>query len=144
MLSDGEYVVNAKQAARYRGLLDAINYGLDGYAKGGKVSIGKKERKQIARLHAAQARVDLAKARPEYLASMAAQQALASMRASVYGGWTQGGKAGFGSGGSTVVQHVTNVHVTVQGSIRSDRDIASMIQRQLLTNRMPVSLPAGR
>jgi hypothetical protein len=143
-VSNGEYVINAKQAAKHRELLDAINYGLDGYAKGGKVSIGKMEQKQIARLHAGQARVDLARARPEYLAAMAAQQALASMRSSVYGGIFRGGPSTPGSAHGTVVQHITEVHVTVQGSVSAAQDLAKMIQRQLLTNRMPVALPKGR
>jgi len=37
MLSNGEYVINAKQAAKHRGLLDAINSGR-GYAGGGLVT----------------------------------------------------------------------------------------------------------
>lgn len=134
MVSNGEYVINAKQAAKHRELLDAINYGLDGYATGGKV----------ARLHAAQARVDLARARPEYLAAMAAQQALASMRSSVYGGWFGGGPSTPGSAHGTVVQHITNVNVTVHGSVSAAQDLAKTVQRQLLTNRMPVALPRGR
>lgn len=36
-LSDKEYVVNAKQTAKYRPLLDAINYGMHGFADGGIV-----------------------------------------------------------------------------------------------------------
>jgi hypothetical protein len=39
-LSNGEYVIRAKQAAKYRGLLDAINYGMRGYASGGRVTGG--------------------------------------------------------------------------------------------------------
>lgn len=144
MASNGEYVVNAKQTAKYKPLLDAINFGLDGYAKGGGIGIGKLERKQIARLHAASARLHLARSRPEELAAMAAQQALASMRRSVYGGFFGGGPSTPGSAHGTVVQHVTNVTLHVAGSIRSDQDIAKMIQRIMITNRMPVTLPAGR
>lgn len=37
MLSDGEYVINAKSAAAHRPLLDSINYGAQGFAGGGAV-----------------------------------------------------------------------------------------------------------
>ena len=36
-LSDGEYVIRAAQVKKYKGLLDAINYGIAGYANGGLV-----------------------------------------------------------------------------------------------------------
>lgn len=144
MVSNGEYVINAKQATKYRDLLDAINYGLDGFAKGGGVGIGKMEKKETARLNAGRARVAKAKARPEELAALAAQASLAAMRNSALGGVFRGGAAGIGSSGSTVTQHVYNVNVTVQGSVTAERNLANTIQRQLLTNRMPVSLPAGR
>jgi hypothetical protein len=40
-LSNGEFVVNAKQTARHRGLLHAINSGIQGYASGGLVGQAK-------------------------------------------------------------------------------------------------------
>jgi hypothetical protein len=144
LLSNGEYVINAKQTEKYRPLLDAINYKLDGFADGGYASGGKAKKPTKTQLAKAAATRSRALSRPEHLASLAAQQALASMRASVYGGFSRGGRPGIGSSGSTVVQHVTTINVNVAGSIRSDQDIAKIVQRQLLTNRMPVSLPAGR
>jgi hypothetical protein len=128
-------------------LVPAMDGAIEKYAKGKvkrTIGIGKLERAQIARLHAASARLHLARSRPEELAAMAAQQALASMRRSVYGGFFRGGPSTPGSAHGTVVQHVTNVTLHVGGSIRSDQDIAKMIQRILVTNRMPVTLPAGR
>jgi len=40
MLSNGEYVIRAAQARKYRSLLDQINYGARGYATGGQVTAG--------------------------------------------------------------------------------------------------------
>src|SRR5205807_202626 len=84
MLSDGEYVIRASQAKKYRGLLDAINYGAAGFADGGEVqglkSGGKPKPPTKAQRAAAAHRIGLAKARPEYLAALAAQHALAAMR----------------------------------------------------------------
>lgn len=40
MLSDGEYVVNARASAAHRPLLDAINYGAPGFAMGGVIRAG--------------------------------------------------------------------------------------------------------
>jgi hypothetical protein len=144
LLSNGEYVINAKQTERFRPLLDAINYKLDGFAEGGYAKGGKAKKPTKAALAKAAATRSRAMSRPEELAALAAQQSLASMRASMFGGFARGGRSGIGSSGSTVVQHVTTINVNVAGSIRSDQDIAKIVQRQLITNRMPVSLPAGR
>jgi hypothetical protein len=108
------------------------------------MGIGKMERKQIARLHAASARLSLARARPEYLAALAAQNALAAMRKNVYGGFFGGRPSTVGSAHGSVVQHVTNITVHVAGSVRSDQELTKVIQRILVTNRMPVALPVGR
>jgi hypothetical protein len=47
-LSNGEYVINARQAARHRALLDAINYGAPGFAAGGPV-LTAAQRRAVAR-----------------------------------------------------------------------------------------------
>jgi hypothetical protein len=88
--------------------------------------------------------VDLAKARPEYLAAMAAQQALASMRSSVYGGIFRGGASTPGSAHGTVVQHVTNVNVNVAGNVWQTTQLAQELQGVFLRNGMALTLPAGR
>lgn len=111
---------------------------IEKYAKG---KVKKPTKTQLAKAAATRSR---ALSRPEEIAALAAQQSLAAMRASMYGGFARGGRPGIGSSGSTVVQHVTTINVNVAGSIRSDQDLAKVIQRQLITNRMPVSLPAGR
>lgn len=128
LLSNGEYVVNARQTHRHRALLEAINAGMDGFAGGGVTGTPIFR----ARMH------------PSMLAAMAAQQSLAALRRSPEAAWAAAGLgAGVGSGHGTVVQHVS-VTVNVGGSIRSDRDIVAMIQQALLRNRIATSLPAGR
>jgi len=115
---------------------------IEKYAKGKIKHTGMKgpSKAQLA----AEGRVRLARARPEYLAAMASQKALESMRASIYGGFFRGGPSTPGSAHGTVVEHTTNVYLTVQGSVHSSQDIVKLVQRALITNRMPVSLPAGR
>lgn len=149
MLSNGEYVINAKQTEKYRPLLDAINYGINGFADGGEVQHlakgGKPKPPTKAQKAAAAHRIALAKARPEYLAALAAQQALTAMRTNSLMGMAGAGLgAGVGSGNSTIVQHVTNVTLHVAGSIRSDKDIVAMIQSEFLRGRLATALPAGR
>lgn len=218
MLSNGEYVINAEQTAKYKPLLDAINYKLDGFASGGAVGLTPKQllarmastkkkeetydkeeahwkqryeqyRKQYAAHHTARSltaeRHALAQEkkyhklgaeqdalykkykaqydaigrsdqtpesrlpakvrnRPEYQAAMAAQGSLEAMRASMYGGITRGGPSAPGSAHGTVVQHVTHIDVHVAGSVRADTDLAHTIAGVIMTNRIPVALPAGR
>jgi hypothetical protein len=144
LLSNGEYVINAKQTEKYRPLLDAINYKLDGFADGGFAKGGKAKKPTAAQKKAASARLTAARSRPEYLAALAAQQSLASMRASIYGGFARGGRPGIGSNGSTVVQHVTTINVNVAGSVRADYDLAHTVANVIVQNRIPVSLPVGR
>jgi hypothetical protein len=109
------------------------------YAKGGKVKPPTKAQKA-----AAAATISRAKSRPEYLAAMASQKALESMRASIAGGILRGGRGGPGTGGSTIVQHTTTINVKVEGSVRSDMDLARKLQNIFVQNRMPLSLPPGR
>ncbi len=217
MISNGEFVVNAKQTAKWLPLLESINAGVEGFASGGAVktpaqllsamaSAQKKEatyrkdeakyRKLYAKYHKeylahhtatyrkaqAHALAEEAKYRrlaaeqaalykkyqaqydaigrpdpaarsplpaklrnrPEYQAATAVQGSLEAMRASIYGGFFRGGPPTLGSAHGSVVQHITTVNVHVAGSIRSDRELAQVVQRQLITNRMPVSLPGGR
>lgn len=158
MLSDGEYVINAAQTKKHKALLDAINYGLDGFAKGGVASTlpGGTAKTvpdtasvlpggtPLSKAERAAALVAKARARPEYLAALAAQQALASMRRSAVGGITGSGLgAGFGSGNGTVEQHV-HVNVTVQGSVRADTDLARTIAGEFIKHRMPHTAPGVR
>jgi hypothetical protein len=148
-LSNGEFVVNSKQTQKHLGLLMAINKGVAGFASGGKVgSIGSGwsngTRPPTKAELAAQHRVSLAHARPEYLAAMAAQQQLEAMRRTVYGGWFNGASPSPGSAHGTVVQHVTQVTVNVQGSVTTANNLARELQGILISNRMPTSLPAGR
>ncbi|MGH3376342.1 MAG: phage tail tape measure protein [Actinoallomurus sp.] len=119
------------------------------YAKLGSQqdALYKQYTKQLdALLHPAQTSVSRLPAsmrgRAEYQAAMAAQSSLAAMRNSVYGGWFGGGPSTLGSSHGTVVQTVVNVNVG--GSVRSDRDIVSMVQQGLLTGRKTTTLPAGR
>lgn len=84
------------------------------------------------------------RARPEYQAAMAAQSALDAMRSSMYGGIFRGGPATAGSGGGTTVQHIHNVTVNVAGSVRSDQELAQVMQREFLRYRLSMQLPAGR
>jgi len=109
-----------------------------------KYAKGKVKPPTAAQKKAATNRVTLARARPEYLAAMAAQKSLEAMRASVYGGFFRGGPSTLGSAHGSVVEHTTNITLNVQGSIHSSQDIVKLVQRALITNRMPVSLPAGR
>ena len=164
-LSNGEFITRENVTSEHLAALQNLNQGMswikagllageryahggqvDGYKKGGKhsIGIGKMEQAQAARLAAGRARVAKAMSRPEEIAALAAQHSLALMRSSVLGGVFRGGPAGLGSSGSTVVQHITNVDVTVHGSIRSDRDFVAMVQKALITNRAPVSYPPGR
>ena len=138
MLSNGEFVVNAKQTAKWLPILEEINQGVNGFKIGGTIT------GQTPAQSAGAERVNIARARPEYLAALAAQNALAAMRNTVYGGYFRGGPSTLGSAHGSVVQHVTTVNVHVAGSIRSDRELAQVVQQQLITNRMPVSLPGGR
>jgi hypothetical protein len=151
LLSDKEYVINAEQTAKYKPLLDAINYKLDGFAdggmlgykKGGKhsVSIGKMEQRQAARLAAAAATRTRALSRPEELAALAAQHALTAMRSSALGGIAGGPNR---SATGTIVQHTTHIEVNVQGSVTTSRDLAQELAGVIMTYRIPVSLPSGR
>ena len=153
-LSNGEFVVNSQTTADNTAALMNLNAGMswmragllggEKFAKGGKVGIGKLEQKQIAKLHAAQARVNLARSRPEYLAAMAAQHALESMRKSVYGGFSRGGLGGPGSAHETVVQHVTQIDVHVAGSVWQTTQLAQELQSVILRNGMSLTLPPGR
>ncbi|GAA4626868.1 hypothetical protein GCM10023196_036870 [Actinoallomurus vinaceus] len=70
-------------------------------------------------------------ARREYLAAMAAQQSLEAMRRNQYGGWFDGGPSTLGSSHGTVVQHITNVQVKVEGSVRADRDLVETVRKGL-------------
>jgi hypothetical protein len=141
MLSNGEYVINAEQTKKYLPLLDAINYKLDGFADGGFAKGGKPTAAQKA---AAASRVTLARSRPEYLAALAAQQALEAMRKTVYGGFFGGGPSTIGSAHGSVVQHVTTLHVTVQGNVWETQNLANVLQSVILRNNMALTLPAGR
>lgn len=133
LLSNGEFVVNAKQAEKHATLLDAINKGLDGFASGGSA----KKKPAMAHFTGDKTR--------EWAASHAAAAVLRSMRKSAFSSWAMGGI----SRGPDVVEQHTHVSLYVGGSIRSDRDIEAMIQAIILQRnlRNPTSgtnLPAGR
>lgn len=151
-LSDKEYVVNAEATQKYRPLLDAINFGLDGFAAGGALDgtlhtvLGKgagaslsksvrrssgRELAHLAALDRAAARLARGRARPEYLSALAAQESLARMRNTVYGGWFSGGPSFVGSAHGSVVQHTTNVYLTVQGSVVQERGLVEAVRQGL-------------
>jgi hypothetical protein len=109
-----------------------------------KMAVGGTIKGQTQRQIAAAERVTLARSRPEYLASMAAQQSLEAMRRTVYGGYFRGGPSTLGSAHGSVVQHTTTVHVHVAGNVWETTKLTQAIQQQLITNRMPVTLPGGR
>lgn len=141
-LSNGEYVVRAEQTRKHFALIDAINRGADGFAGGGLIGgtiVGGPVTMSAAATAAG--RLASARARPEALAAMAAQQSLAMLRGSPAGGITG---VGAGPGGGMIVQHITNVNLSVGGSIRSDRDVVEMVQGALLNGRKSVTLPPGR
>lgn len=48
MASNGEFVVNAKATAKHRGLLEALNSGRNGYAKGGRVTSAEQQARNQA------------------------------------------------------------------------------------------------
>lgn len=148
-LSNGEFVVNSKTTDANTAALMNLNAGMswmragllggERFAKGGKVKAPTAAQKK-----AGAARVALARSRPEYLAAMAAQKALESMRKNIYGGFFQGGPSTPGSAHGSVVQHTTTVNVTVQGSVTTANKLASDLQSIILRNNMPLSLPRGR
>lgn len=152
MLSNGEYVINAKQTARHRPLLEAINRGIDGFASGGSLDgtlhtvLGRgagaslsagvrrssgRELAHLAALDRAAARLARGRARPEYLSALAAQESLARMRRTVYGGWFSGGPSFVGSAHGSVVQHTSTVNVYVQGNVVTERKLVEAVRRGL-------------
>jgi len=154
-LSTGEFVVNANATEKNTAALAALNSGMswmqaamvtgERFAKGGRFHPhGKQVNLPRPPTKAALAKLAHAKHRPEELAALAAQSSLASMRSSALGAMRVAGLVGAGSGHGATVMHVTNVNVTVQGSIRSDRDIVDMVQQKLLQGRKAVGLQAGR
>jgi hypothetical protein len=160
-LSNGEFVTREKVTSAHLAALENLNQGMswmragllageryarggqvDGYAKGGKrSSIGKLEQRQAARLASAAATRARALSRPEELAALAAQHALAAMRSSALGGIVGGTNT---SARGTIVQHTTRIEVNVQGSVTTSRDLAQELAGVIMTYRIPVSLPSGR
>lgn len=134
-LSNGEYVVNAKQAQKHLVLLEAINKGIDGFALGGKItSTGMRHQFTGNKTR-------------EWAASHAAAAVLHNSQKSAFTSWMHG-NGGFSRAPGVVEQH-THVNLFVGGSIRSDRDIEAMIQELILQRNLRnptsgVNLPAGR
>lgn len=138
MISNGEYVINAKQTRKHFALLQAINFGLDGFAKGGMPKV----------VHAAKNAKKAhftANTKADYIASNAAASRLGAYRRSSESAWMTLG--GVGSGHGEVVQHIT--HVTVMGSLLTERMLDDRIQEATLQRniRNPTSgtsLQGGR
>jgi hypothetical protein len=153
-LSKNEFVVNARQAKKHKALLEAINNGTQGFAAGGQVMgtwkhTGMKLQKTVEAITKKNAKRShfTGNTTAEYRASHAMAALIKSMRKSPMAAWMVRG--GVGSAAPSVVQQHTSVNLYVAGSVRSDRDLESMIQAIILQRNLRnptsgVNLPAGR